>query len=85
MKIVPINRKVLLAVEKEKEVEDHGGFKTVKTRKDSLLKGVVISGPFNPGTVVYFAAYGYEEINGDILVDYEQIWAYEGQETNPEN
>jgi len=76
--IEPINNKILVEVEKEKDVENKGGFVVVKTRKDSLLKGTVVAGGgFNPGTVIYFAAYGYEEIDGKILVDYSQIWAYE--------
>lgn len=78
MKIIPVNNKVLLEVEKEKEVENKGGFMVVKTRKDSLLRGTVIGGHgYTPGVVVYFAAYGYEEVDGKVLIDADQIWAYE--------
>lgn len=82
--IIPVNNKVLLVVEKEKDVEDHGGFKVVKTKKDSLLKGVVEGkeSMLPAGTIVYFSAYGYEEIDGKVLVDYDQIWAYEQPESN---
>lgn len=80
MKIIPVNNKVLVEVEKEKDVENKGGFMVVKTRKDSLLRGTVVAGHgYTPGVVIYFAAYGYEEVDGKVLIDADQIWAYERQ------
>lgn len=84
--IVPVNRKVLVRVEKEKDIEDKGAFKVVKTKKDSLLKGTIIAVSHDlldthfgiaVDKIIYFSAYGYEEVDGDILVDFDQIWAYE--------
>ena len=83
--IIPLNNKVLLDVEKSGDTEDKGGFVVVKTKKEGLLKGVVVEGyGYTPGTVVYFSPYGSEEIEGKVIVELDQIWAYESK-TNTED
>ena len=87
MRIVPVNNKILVRIDKIADVEDVGGFKVMRTKKDSLIRGEVIRADeridrpefpcIQSGAFIYFSSYGHEAIGDEILVDFVDIWAYE--------
>lgn len=81
--IIPMNKKVLILPGIVSDMDTDSVLARVKIKKDTLLKGVVENSDFLPiGTVVYFPAFGYEQIGKYVIVDEEQIYA---RETNSQN
>lgn len=81
-KIVAAGNRLLILADKVEEVENYTGFVAVKTKKDSLLRGLVVgagSGHLNNwiGRNVYFGAYGYEQVGEYSIVDVEDVHAYD--------
>lgn len=79
--IEAVGNKVLVKVlEKEKK---ESGFQTVDLKKDTLLKGEVVSigesvpldYDFKVGDIIYFSVYGTEECEGFMVLTDDQIYA----------
>lgn len=79
MKLQGIRDKVVIEIIPEEESEQ-SGIAVVKVRKDTLLKGKVITVGYPveevmPGDIVYFSAYGYEEVDGLAITTEDMIYA----------
>lgn len=80
--VLPAGNRLLIIPDKIEDLEDHGAFVAVKTKKDSLLRGLVVgagSGHLNfwINRNVYFGAYGYEQVGEYVIVDVEDVHAYD--------
>jgi len=90
--IKPFGNRILVEVEKEKDIIDTGSFKVVRTKKETLMRGTLldISNDFQSsltlriGDIIYFSAYGSEEVDGKVLINASEIWAYERTATSRE-
>ena len=79
--MIALGNKVIIKVIEEEE--NDSVIAVVKTRKDTLLKGQVISIGYettNPllfveGSIVYFSAYGYEELGEYIITTKDMLYA----------
>lgn len=78
-----VGTKVLIKPDPVEEIKQ-GKIASIKVRKDSLLRGQIISigGLSNfdmdcVGKFCYYAAYGYEELNDFVFVDQADVFAVE--------
>ena len=77
--IQALNDKVMLRLIKEEKKESV--IEVVEVRKDSLLKGEVVSVPFitdsgvGIGDMVLFSSYGYEEYEEYVIVTNDMLYA----------
>lgn len=81
--LVAVGTKVLIKPDPVEEISK-GKIASIKVRKDSLLRGEIINfgpqtnlRPGSEGQFCYYTAYGYEEVNGFVLVDVADIFAVE--------
>jgi len=90
--IKPFGNRVLVQLEKEKDIIDTGSFKVMRTKKETLMRGTLIdisrefqsSLTLRVGDIIYFSAYGSEEVDGKVLINASEIWAYERTATSSE-